>query len=187
MSDYQPNHSEFSSLSAAVCFCFHPGGASVGLNSPCGLVAPTLPTCIPTSEGIFTIPTLQAAGTNTGIRAGAFRRSTYFTGPRSTCISRESELVERVHLQTGMPLSQSGSLNHGRGGCIEHIFNLPVIGREVLSMICCSFVRGSTWRAAVHTSRSCCSMGVCRVSVPFQIWGLNLRGTLSFCYLYHGA
>lgn len=45
-------------------------------------------------------------------------------------------------------------------------------------MIGFSFIRGSTWRSTVYAPRSCCSMEVYLVSVPFRT-GTKILGTLS--------
>ena len=57
----------------------------------------------------------------------------------------------------------------------------PLMGREGLTMICCSFVRGSTWRNAVYTTRSCWGC------ITFLSWDQNPRNTLSFYCLCHSA
>lgn len=56
---------------------------------------------------------------------------------------------------------------------------------DVLAATCCSFVRGSTLGSSVYTAKSYCLMGVYWVSVPFQSWDQNPKGTLSFCCLRH--
>lgn len=45
------------------------------------------------------------------------------------------------------------------GGCWNIFSRHPVDGREVLTMTRCPLERGSSWRNAGPTSRSCCSMG----------------------------
>lgn len=87
----------------------------------------------------------------------------------------------------GLSLTQHTSLSHARDELMEHILNPSLIGREVLTMIFCSFVRGSTGRNALYTTRSCCSMGVYQFSAPFQSWDQNPKSTLSFYCLCHGA
>lgn len=50
----------------------------------------------------------------------------------------------------------------------------PATSFCVQSISCCgSFTRGSTQRGTVYTARSCCSMGVYQVSVPFWSWDQN--------------
>lgn len=52
-------------------------------------------------------------------------------------------------------------------------------------MICCSVMRGSTWRGAVIVERNSCSTGIYQVSAPFQSWCQNSNCSLSFCCLCH--
>lgn len=54
-------------------------------------------------------------------------------------------------------------------------------------MICCSLVRGSTWRSTVYTARSWCSVRQCQVFAPFQSWDQNPSSIFSFCPLCHSA
>ena len=69
-----------------------------------------------------------------------------------------------------------------------HIVSIyPLIGRQVLAMICCSFVTGSILGSAVYTAGNYCSVGVYRFSTPFQSWDQNPKDTLSFCCLCHSA
>lgn len=59
--------------------------------------------------------------------------------------------------------------------------------REVPTLACCSFMRGSTWRTAVSIAGSGCSMDVYQVSVPSHSWDQNPRDISFFCCPCHSA
>lgn len=139
---------------------FHPDGDSVELNNDCNLsgqVAPGRPICKASISRNFphSLPRGCRGLHRTG--EGGFRGSTYPKRPCSTCISRDSGWW------TGSPLLQVGhSVNMGVWNTAEvgqcNLFSVyPFIGREVLTMTGCSFMRGSTWRSTVHTASSWCS------------------------------
>lgn len=71
---------------------------------------------------------------------------------------------------------------------MEHILN-PPFNREVFTMKCFSFLRGSTWRTAMYIARNCCSVGVYWVAVPFPSWGPNPNPTniFPFGFFCHSA
>ena len=99
----------------------------------------------------------------------------------------EPAFVETVGWQTRCssaanrhPLSQSGSLSHRRSGSMEHTVN-PPFDREVFTIKCYSFMRGSLWRSAMYIARSYCSVGVYWFAVPFR--GQNPTATFPFCFL----
>lgn len=62
---------------------------------------------------------------------------------------------------------------------MELILNNPFKGREVLSMMCSSFVRSSAQRSIVYSARSCCSVG-CIGFLPSSRAGTKILGELSF-------
>ena len=79
------------------------------------------------------------------------------------------------------PLSRLGSVRHCRVGWIEGILNQLFIEREVLTMIPCSFMRGSSWGSAMNTASSSVSMwGVC----PLPEQGPKSQGC-SLLFLCH--
>lgn len=75
MSDHQSTGSEFSTMTAAVHYCFHPDNVSVGQNSdcsPCGHVALTRYICIAGISGNFFTYSPQAAWAAIGIGTGPY-------------------------------------------------------------------------------------------------------------------
>ena len=60
-------------------------------------------------------------------------------------------------------------------------------GREVLTMTCCSFTRGSTWRSAVYPVGAVVLWGCIKFLPPSRA-GTKTLGVLSpFCFLCHSA
>lgn len=89
------------------------------------------------TEGIFHIPCPQATGDDTGWWP-AFEGSAFSAVPGSTHISRNSVLVDRVLLCCNKRTTSSKweFEPHQRGvsGTYSHP---PLVGREVLTVICC--------------------------------------------------
>lgn len=97
-----------------------------------------------------------------GIDGRAFRRSTYSTGPSTTCISRDSGLTGR----------SSAANRHATYSVWEFepwlrwVDGTFLIGREAPTIIRCSFMTGSTWRS------DCTLLGA--VAIWEFIWFLPL-------------
>lgn len=109
------------------------------------------------SVEISPTPFQWAAGAATGIGAGTFGGSTL-----QGLVAPFLEMVGwcRVLLcyKTGMPLRQRGSFAMAEVGQ-WNTFSTYTFRREVLTMICFSFLRGSTGRSAVYMARTYCSIG----------------------------
>lgn len=173
ISGHQPNDPEFSSPATVVHSCFLLSGISFGLNSNCypwEWLVPSRLICILGISGNFSHSFSTGHRSLHRNRGGAYGRDTLQSlhTLQSLEVSKFLEVVDwqRVCslLQIGMLLNQSGSLSHGRSGLMKHSLTDPLIGREVLTMISCSSVRGSSWRSTMYTVRSCCSMGLYWIS-----------------------
>lgn len=72
-------------------------------------------------------------------------------------------------------------LQTSRGGVMEQILSPPLKRKDILTIMCCFFGRGSTWRSMVYMARSCWCTWTYRVSNPLQNGDQNPRGTLFSC------
>lgn len=94
MSDHQPDSFELSLLAAVVCSCFHPYDVIIALNSD---HSPLLdPSIYQASAGISLFPLCRLQRIPQKQGWGHVGGSTYSSEPKSTHISGDSGLVERV-------------------------------------------------------------------------------------------
>lgn len=146
MSDHQPMGSEFSPLATMVHSYFHPNGVSVGQNSNCslcGLFAPTLYLYILASGEFPPLSFYRLQGLTEEQGWGLYILLQCPVAPTylQTVIAGQGHPLP----QTDMPLSQCGSLSHGRRRLMEHVFNLSLNrkGNSYYDML--SLPRASIW------------------------------------------
>lgn len=113
-----------------------------------------------------------------------------FLFPTSECVSAGGQGTPL--LQIGTPLSQSGSLSHGRDDLMEQLSIYPMIQREVLNIIYWSFMKSSTRKSTVYTGGALCTwwtplpwlgVGLYRLSVPSRVGTKVLMYSLLLWFL----